>query len=461
MSWHRAASWLVVWMTGLACHPGSVDLLSVGGDTDDKVTFGALVESAEGTSSAGQSGKPAGQAGESDGTVTADPASPAVEVETVDDVELTIASISRCHAAEVDNMLDRQQRWAQLLGQKQGVPAPKLRVTIETTDRPLGALEVETDTLKSPLQAFKVNVVNRLVKQMQVAVPQSLAGGDEFDAFLFACIDSNDDGSCADERADKMQAWPFRTDVFFFKPLKASVAGGKVSFRAPKLDELSVPFGAPAAAKFMQQLLRNLAGKAVGEQAPLTVVLTVRARKAPECQQQQGGGGGFGGGGGDGGDGGFGGRGGGCFVAGTLITVGEGHRTMPVDRLGTGATIRTAGGAQVRSLASVRGPEEKPVIEIRTTAGHRLAVTDTHPLLTSDGLKKAGELRPDDRLLDADRRPVRIRSLRRRRYDGLVYNFVLPGGSDEAHLVVANGLLAGDLYLQQKLSGGDLPLVGR
>ena len=45
-----------------------------------------------------------------------------------------------------------------------------------------------------------------------------------------------------------------------------------------------------------------------------------------------------------------------------------------------------------------------------------------------------------------------ITSLRSVAYHGQVHNLALPGTGKRNHLIIADGLVTGDLYLQQKLS---------
>jgi hypothetical protein len=76
-------------------------------------------------------------------------------------------------------------------------------------------------------------------------------------------------------------------------------------------------------------------------------------------------------------------------------------------------------------------------------------------MLTPSGLRMASQLEVGDKLVAADRNEVAIVAVRRLPYGDLVFNFVLPGTDDADHLVNAEGLLTGDLLLQQRLSSSE------
>jgi len=138
-------------------------------------------------------------------------------------------------------------------------------------------------------------------------------------------------------------------------------------------------------------------------------------------------------------------------VRGTRILL-AGGETLRVEDVFAGVEVTTAAGRRLEVLESVAGPERYPIIAIKTDAGHSLRVTRSHPMLTPSGLRMADDLATGDRLVAADRKVVRIVSLAREPYRDLVFNFSLPGGVEADHLVNAEGLITGDLHLQQKLS---------
>jgi hypothetical protein len=87
--------------------------------------------------------------------------------------------------------------------------------------------------------------------------------------------------------------------------------------------------------------------------------------------------------------------------------------------------------------------------------GKVVRVTTKHPMLTSKGIKAATDLHLGDDLLGADRKYHRLTELRRLPVDAnqYVFNFIMddPSDSPSHHVVLADGILTGDLQLQQDL----------
>jgi hypothetical protein len=141
----------------------------------------------------------------------------------------------------------------------------------------------------------------------------------------------------------------------------------------------------------------------------------------------------------------------GCFIEGTHIYIGHG-RSVLVENIGIGFGVVNMANKHLTVKNAVVGPEKHPIIQISTQGGHKIGVTRTHPMWTPSGLKMAKDLNKGDLLMTAKGAPVAITSLRRVPYSGQVYNIALPGTGTRNHLIIADGLVTGDLYLQQKLS---------
>ena len=432
----------------IACAPGVVGQPGDRGGADDlageKIAFEQLLDP-DGTPLPQGGGKQAPSPeppGEAD---VVDPQLPDTTLAAT--AKLRLATVSRCHADEYNHILKILKPF---INPGTGDYDKKLIASLETNTATLGHLELDPGKLApTAQQKKKKNALNQTNYEMKLEIPPALVTGDEFDAFLFLCVDLDSDGSCIDEGAAPMQGFDFKSDVVYFVPIKMRANDqGEVEFRALKEGEQAVAPG--GAAKKMLDILKNLMLKNVGlpNDNPLTGIITVRAAPATCYVPPPPG---AGGGGGEGGGGGFGGRSNGCFVAGTRVSVGA-DATRPVERLPGGSMIVNAARLPVRLVRSVAGPERGKVIEIRSVAGHRLVVTKKHPMVTTEGLVLADRLTRRHRLLTAARQPVRIASLRRIPYDGLVYNFVLPGERQADHLLVAEGLLTGDLALQHQLS---------
>lgn len=152
----------------------------------------------------------------------------------------------------------------------------------------------------------------------------------------------------------------------------------------------------------------------------------------------------------------------GCFAAGTRIAI-ENRKTMPVELLLKGMSV-VDGQGEVRQVSKVVvGPEKEKIIAFRVASGEELRVSALHPMFTARGVVAAKDVRVADHLLAATGGYREVLSIERIAYSGNVYNIVLdgPNSSDDAHQVVANGLVTGDLLLQQRLSPAPQSLARR
>lgn len=143
----------------------------------------------------------------------------------------------------------------------------------------------------------------------------------------------------------------------------------------------------------------------------------------------------------------------GCFVKGTKVNVTD-KDSVAIEKLHVGQKVYLADGRYSKISRVVAGPEHKPVIAFKTESGAKITVTSEHPLLTRSGMKLAKEIAIGDELKDAEGKFVTITSIATEKYKDKVYNMELEGTAAEAdHTIVANGLLSGELYLQNKMSG--------
>jgi hypothetical protein len=100
------------------------------------------------------------------------------------------------------------------------------------------------------------------------------------------------------------------------------------------------------------------------------------------------------------------------------------------------------------------GPEEKPLIIIETVTGKVVGLTETHGVLLASGtMTTAGKLTADDVLVNAGGEAEAIASLTLRSTNSDVYNVLTDASFEDknGHLVVAEGLILGDLYWQNIL----------
>ncbi|MBW2735454.1 MAG: hypothetical protein JRH20_23975 [Deltaproteobacteria bacterium] len=323
----------------------------------------------------------------------------------------------------------------------------------------LGSVVLGIDELTNAQQEAAPDVTHKLSEAIKLQVPQRLMDQGSFFVNLFACVDSDKDGSCSDEDVkppeedDTPKWWPegmtmpdplgpameeVDSRLMASLALKASFDGQKLVFEsAPESGVEGLPLDLANwfdASEFTEGLLNNIPtqGGLTGSMLKLTLAVRVADHTNVRCA--------------------FSNRDMGCFVAGTQIQVGP-HQTLPIEKLVAGSMITTADGRQLTSLRAVAGPESEPVIAISTLSGHTLTLTSKHPVKTRMGIKIAAELNEGDELFTAEGSLTGITSLRRKSYGGTVFNFALPGDGMANHLVVANGLVVGDLYLQQKLAG--------
>jgi hypothetical protein len=144
----------------------------------------------------------------------------------------------------------------------------------------------------------------------------------------------------------------------------------------------------------------------------------------------------------------------GCFDGETRIRMADG-RDEPVRRIRAGSMVFNPAlrkGVRVRRVTA--GPELVPMVELALGKG-TLRVTRHHPVRTKRGLLRAEEVRVGDALVTGAKRPVAVSAIRRPslKVHEVVWNFELdvPGDRERDHLVLANGVVTGDLVLQRKL----------
>lgn len=147
-------------------------------------------------------------------------------------------------------------------------------------------------------------------------------------------------------------------------------------------------------------------------------------------------------------------RDGGCFAPETKIQLADGS-SRRIDELQAGDLVfNPLTGRSSKFKGMVKGPEKEPMIELGYD-GKFVRVTTKHPMLTMTGIKPAMDLRSGEEVLGADKKFHKLSELRRLPVDAnqQVYNFVVddPDDSPAHHVVVADGILTGDLQMQKDL----------
>lgn len=146
---------------------------------------------------------------------------------------------------------------------------------------------------------------------------------------------------------------------------------------------------------------------------------------------------------------------GGCFPPGVRVVLGDGSSTKSVEDVRAGDMLWNPvikKGFRVKTIS--QGPEKKDLIVVHA-GGVTLRMTSEHPVVTLKGLKQAGQLVRGDILRDASGKDAVIDAITLEPVSaGLtVINFILEGGGSEHDgLLVADGLMVGDLTIQRRLA---------
>ena len=142
----------------------------------------------------------------------------------------------------------------------------------------------------------------------------------------------------------------------------------------------------------------------------------------------------------------------GCFVGETNIKMEDGSLKR-ADAIQVGDKIYNpllGRGISVNKV--IAGPEMDDLLNISIDR-RTVKVSREHPFMTSVGPVAASTLAVGDQVLDVDGAYHAITAIRNEKPAGpvTVYNYVLDGGSDErSHLLVGDGLLSGDIVLQNQ-----------
>ncbi len=144
----------------------------------------------------------------------------------------------------------------------------------------------------------------------------------------------------------------------------------------------------------------------------------------------------------------------GCFAEGSKIMMGDGswqrgELVKPGDYVWN-PVIKMP----VKVIEISNGPEKPALLRFETAVGHKIRVTRNHPIPTKNGLKAAKDVLVGEhlRLMGGDF--VEIKSVSYDSPEGsFVWNVRLDGSGkeEEMHYVLVDGVVAGDLTLQEKI----------
>jgi hypothetical protein len=153
-----------------------------------------------------------------------------------------------------------------------------------------------------------------------------------------------------------------------------------------------------------------------------------------------------------------------CFEASTLILTSS--TVNPDEMQWTKAkdvdarkhnTIALTDDSRLSNLAFVQreikyttsGPEKPSLYVFALSNGRTLRVTEWHALLLNDGsVVAAKDFKQGQLLVDTSGNPVEVLSISREKTDKHVFNLLNRGSSLASHLIVAEGVVVGDLMWQ-------------
>ncbi|MEY4631228.1 MAG: hypothetical protein RIQ81_1348 [Pseudomonadota bacterium] len=148
----------------------------------------------------------------------------------------------------------------------------------------------------------------------------------------------------------------------------------------------------------------------------------------------------------------------GCFDPATRIRMASG-RDVRIDAVKPGDMVfNPIVGKSVPVVRVTKGPEAGKgmyLIGFKGQGNEQVKVTSKHPFMTDQGLRAAEQLRKGDRILTADGsfRKIEVAKSLPEKAGQVVVNVSLAGAHLEAshHMVLANGVVSGDLQLQERL----------
>jgi hypothetical protein len=144
----------------------------------------------------------------------------------------------------------------------------------------------------------------------------------------------------------------------------------------------------------------------------------------------------------------------GCFAQHTRIRMFDGTDQV-IAMLNVGDMVLNPVTKQAQKILEVRkGKENKAMYEI-SFAGSKVMVTDTHPMAVKGGIKMAKEITDADYMFDEKGVIHKVLAAKKLAVNPnqVVVNIRLESKSGDPmqHMVLADGIVSGDLYLQRKM----------
>jgi hypothetical protein len=165
----------------------------------------------------------------------------------------------------------------------------------------------------------------------------------------------------------------------------------------------------------------------------------------------------------------------GCFAADTQIAsslAGDGlagyvqARSVAPKSTVLGMTADASLGNVLLAPLSVKrivlGPEDAELFVFTLANGHTLRVTQHHPMVLDSGeIVQASQVSPKASFVGLDGKSVAVTSITREKPTADVFNFETEGDTQLSHVVVAEGVLVGDLKIQNELSDEETSIALR
>jgi len=142
----------------------------------------------------------------------------------------------------------------------------------------------------------------------------------------------------------------------------------------------------------------------------------------------------------------------GCFEYHTKIRMADGSdKEIAAIEIGD-QVLNPVLGKPARVKRTTKGPEVYPLVVVQV-GGDTVRVTRQHPMLTAKGLKAAWYLAVGDQIRDLNGKWRRVDKISHEVTRNPVVNIEIEGASSDPsdHALLADGVITGDLYLQERL----------
>ncbi len=141
----------------------------------------------------------------------------------------------------------------------------------------------------------------------------------------------------------------------------------------------------------------------------------------------------------------------GCLAAGTPVRMADGSERPVEEVLVQEKVVADSDGRTLTVIDTFLGTEDLPLVIVEDVRGHRVAMTETHPVITERGVLLAKQLTDEDVLITVDG-PAGVKKISAGETDQKVYNLRLGGEGEEVNdenaTFFAGGILVGDDRMQ-------------